>query len=272
MSIIKTLTQTRAFHSRPSAPVVFGAVVVVVSPSSTRAAVSCWSRHRKNTPIWTVQKRTMNDISNIRYGPLPRESPYVKPFRFHYTQNGKEKSWDLLKVHDSVSIIVFNVTRQRLVFVRQFRPAVYYNLVSAEAGDDGSKIDMQKYPPSIAVTLELCAGIVDKPISMAEIAREEVLEECGYNVPLERLEEIVSYRAGVGTSGALQTLFYAEVNDADRVPSGGGGVDDEMIDVVECSLDEARKMTQKGSNMTSPPSFLFGVLWFLTNRAPKPEA
>ncbi|XP_053694974.1 uridine diphosphate glucose pyrophosphatase NUDT14-like [Sabethes cyaneus] len=272
MSILKTLTQTRALHSRPPTPVLFGAVVVVVSPPNRpAAAVSCFLRQQK-TPIWTIQKRTMNNITNIRYGPLPRDSPYVKPFRFHYTQNGKEKSWDLLKVHDSVSIIIFNVTRQRLVFVRQFRPAVYYNLVSAEAGDDGSKIDMQKYPPSIAVTLELCAGIVDKPISMVEIAREEVLEECGYNVPIERIEEVVSYRAGVGTSGALQVLFYAEVTDADRVPSAGGGVDDEMIDVVECSLDEARKMTSKGSNMTSPPSFLFGVLWFLTNRAPKIEA
>lgn len=270
MSILKTLTQSRAFHSRSTAPVLYGAVVVVVSPAN-RAAVSCF-RRQQNTPIWSSQKRTMNNITNIRYGPLPRDSPYVKPFRFHYNQNGKEKSWDLLKVHDSVSIIIFNVTRQRLVFVRQFRPAVYYGLVYADAGEDGSKIDMQKYPPSIAVTLELCAGIVDKPISMAEIAREEVLEECGYNVPLERLEEIISYRAGVGTSGALQTLFYAEVTDADRVPAAGGGVDDEMIDVVECSLDEARKMTQKGSNMTSPPSFLFGVLWFLTNRAPKSEA
>ena len=64
----------------------------------------------------------IDKVTNITYGPLPQDSPYVKPFRFHYTQNGKEKSWDLLKVHDSVSIIIFNVTRKVLVFVKQFRP------------------------------------------------------------------------------------------------------------------------------------------------------
>lgn len=64
----------------------------------------------------------MEDISSIWYGPLPADSPYVKPFRLYYVQSGQEKSWDLLKVHDSVSIIIYNKTRNKLVFVKQFRP------------------------------------------------------------------------------------------------------------------------------------------------------
>jgi 8-oxo-dGTP pyrophosphatase MutT (NUDIX family) len=32
------------------------------------------------------------------------------------------------------------------------------------------------------MTLELCAGIVDKSLSLVEIAQEEILEECGYKV------------------------------------------------------------------------------------------
>ncbi|XP_065072982.1 uridine diphosphate glucose pyrophosphatase NUDT14-like [Ochlerotatus camptorhynchus] len=211
----------------------------------------------------------MDDISNVYYGPLPADSPYVKPFRFHFTQNGKQKSWDLLKVHDSVSVVIWNVTRQKLVLVKQFRPAVYHGLVSAEAGADGRSIDMKKYPPSLAVTLELCAGIVDKPISLAEIAREEVLEECGYDVPVDRLEEIISYRSGVGTSGSLQVMFYVEVTDDDKISTAGGGVGDEIIEVVEYSVEDAWKLMEKGSVLTSPPAFLFGVLWFLTNRTPK---
>lgn len=66
----------------------------------------------------------MDDISDVYYGPLPADSPYVKPFRFHFTQNGKKKSWDLLKVHDSVSVVIWNVTRQKLVLVKQFRPGL----------------------------------------------------------------------------------------------------------------------------------------------------
>lgn len=67
----------------------------------------------------------MEDLKDVYISPLP-DSPYVKPFRFNYTQNGKEKTWDLLEVHDSVAIVVFNVTRKVMVFVKQFRPGIQY--------------------------------------------------------------------------------------------------------------------------------------------------
>lgn len=56
------------------------------------------------------------------------------------------------------------------------------------------KIDLIKYPAKLGITLELCAGIVDKNLTLNEIAREEVLEECGFNVPVERLEEVLCYK------------------------------------------------------------------------------
>jgi len=210
----------------------------------------------------------MENITEIRYAPLPADSPYVRPFRMHYVQNGKPKSWDLLKVHDSVSIIILNKTRNTLVFVKQFRPAVYHSILTADPNhaNDNHTLNLEKYPARLGVTLELCAGIVDKAKSLNEIAREEVLEECGYNVPIERLEEVMTYRAGVGTNGSFQTLYYCEVADEDKTTSGGG-VDDEIIDVVEFTLDEARELVKQGSNNNSPPSLLFGVLWFLVNKA-----
>ena len=55
-------------------------------------------------------------------------------------------------------------------------------------------IDTGKYPGQLGVTLELCAGIVDKQKPLAEIAQEEVLEECGYQVPLENIRKVTSYR------------------------------------------------------------------------------
>lgn len=68
----------------------------------------------------------MDNITEIRYTRLPEDSPYVKPFRMYYVQNGMEKSWDLLKVHDSVAIILLNKTRNTLVFVKQFRPGEFW--------------------------------------------------------------------------------------------------------------------------------------------------
>lgn len=69
---------------------------------------------------------------------------------------------------------------------------MYYGIVTAD--NASNEIDLIKYPPKIGITLELCAGIIDKSKSFQEIAREEVLEECGYDVPLDRLEEIMTYR------------------------------------------------------------------------------
>lgn len=55
----------------------------------------------------------------------------------------------------------------------------------------------QQPPASAGVTYELCAGIVDKPhLSLEEIACQEVLEECGYEVPVSKLRRITSYRCG----------------------------------------------------------------------------
>lgn len=102
-----------------------------------------------------------------------------------------------------------------------------------------------------------------------EIAREELIEECGYDIPVSRIEEVMQFRSGVGTTGSLQTLYYCEVTDDDKVHGQGGGVGDEIIDVVEFSIAEAREIVKQGTKHTSPPGFLFGILWFLTNKAPK---
>ncbi|KAJ0173836.1 hypothetical protein K1T71_010985 [Dendrolimus kikuchii] len=208
----------------------------------------------------------MEDVKDVFVSPLP-DSPYVKPFRLNFTQNGKEKNWDLLEVHDSVAIVVFNVTRKVMVFVKQFRPAIYYNAVAPEDRKSGT-IDTQKYPASLGIALEMCAGIVDKNLPVENIAKEEVLEECGYDVPVKSLERITSYRSGVGVQGALQTFFYCEVTD-DMKTESGGGVEDEIIDVVEMTIPEIEKYVSSPGPIPSPPSCLFALMWFLHYKADK---
>lgn len=71
--------------------------------------------------------------------------------------------------------------------------AVYYAKLNAQEANIND-IDVKKYPANLGITLELCAGIVDKSLPLKEIAKEEILEECGYNVPIDRIEEIITYR------------------------------------------------------------------------------
>ena len=151
----------------------------------------------------------------------------------------------MVDVHDSVAIILYHEERQALIAVRQFRPPVYLK------NSDG-------------YTYELCAGIVDKQKSLIEIAHEEILEECGYAVPLESIERVTSFYTAVGFAGSVQTLYYARVNESMRV-NEGGGTDLESIEVIYIDAALAREFVLDESKAKTP-GLMFGFGWFLENQ------
>lgn len=138
-----------------------------------------------------VIRKKMLDIRDVDVVALPDDSPWLRPVRITYLQNDNRKVWDVMRAHDSVMIVVFNVTRKKLVFVRQFRPASYYSYLPEKKQ---KQVELDKYPPTKGLTIELCAGIVDKNLSLVEIASEELKEECGYEAPASAFTEIITYR------------------------------------------------------------------------------
>lgn len=90
-------------------------------------------------------------------------SKFVKPKRMCYTQDGVRKEWDMVEVHDSVAILLYHRDHDTFILVKQFRPPVYLK------NGDG-------------YTYELCAGIVDKAMSLVEVAHEEILDTHDINV------------------------------------------------------------------------------------------
>lgn len=137
--------------------------------------------------------------------------------------------------------------------------------------NDGSSVSMTTEDSSVpitapfseGVTYELCAGIIDKNVSLASLMKQEILEECGYDVPVENLQEITSFRSGVGTTGALQTLFFAEVTDEMCVNKGGGNSDEgEMIEVFYLPLEKSREF-MFDITKHKPAGFMFAMMWYL---------
>lgn len=213
----------------------------------------------------------MENITDVTTAPLV-ESRYVKPLQMSYKQNGVAKRWDLMKVHDSVAVLIHNTSRNVLVFVRQFRPAVFLASLPSSACTDPSQVtlgrpaDAAAQPGRCGVTLELCAGCVDKAKPLEQIAREEVLEECGYDVPADRFQRVKTLVSNVGTGGDRLNIFYVEVADADRVSAGGGNPEEgELIEVVERSYDEIRSYVTQ-DEVLSPPGFMFTVYWFFMHK------
>jgi UDP-sugar diphosphatase len=181
-----------------------------------------------------------NSIEIFRLHPL-KNPKYISTALATYKQNSKDKNWEIVQAHDSVAILIYHQEKDAFVLVKQFRPAVYLN------NNDG-------------MTTELCAGIIDKDLSLVEIAKEEIEEECGFDVPLEKIEKITSFYTSVGFAGSEQTLYYAEVNEQMKV-SEGGGIDEEEIEVVYLPLKEAKSFIYD-KNIAKTPGLMFAFMWW----------
>lgn len=200
----------------------------------------------------------MNEITDFRIVPLV--SGALKTFSLYYTQDGKQKTWDLLMTDDTAVVLVYNTTRNVLVFVKQFRPAVYYNSIPIE--DRKDVIDTNKYPAESGITLELCTRTITNQTPIFDQVKDEIRNTLGYNVSSSQIQKIASYRSGVGTVGSRQTAFYCEVTDdmkTDVIDEDG------IIEIVEMSPLETKKYVQQ-KFVRSPPNYLFGVYWFLYNK------
>lgn len=115
---------------------------------------------------------------------------------------------------------------------------------------------------ALGCTYEMCAGILDKATSIEQIAREEVLEETGYDVPLESIKPITCVLSSVGIAGSHMHIFYTEVTDEMLVNHGGGNeCEGEMIEVVHLPVE---KMTDFLLNASEPRStgLCFALMWF----------
>ena len=167
---------------------------------------------------------------------------FIKPILIEYTQNGEKKKWEAVISHDSVAILLYHKQKDAFIIVKQLRaPVLNTNK------DDG-------------YMHELCAGIVDKKLTLAEIAREEVLEECGYDVPLQNVERITSFYTSVGISGAKQSMFFAEVDESMKV-SEGGGLAEEDIEVIYLPIKDAKSFMFDESYKKTP-GLMMAFYWF----------
>ena len=186
-----------------------------------------------------------NIIEDLKISPL-KETNYIKPLKVNFTLNGIKKSWEAVRSHDSVAVLLYHQEKRAFLFVKQFRIPVYLN-------DNNNKY-----------TYELCAGLVDKDKSIEEIAIEEIDEECGYKVELENLQKITSFFTNVGISGAKQYLFFATICENQKLHSGGG-INDEQIELYFLNVDDIDNFIFDETKAKTP-GLIFSLYWFLKNQ------
>tara|TARA_B100001063_G_scaffold5927_1_gene4407 strand:- start:4472 stop:5047 length:576 start_codon:yes stop_codon:yes gene_type:complete len=181
-----------------------------------------------------------DELSNTRF---------VHPVKITYNLNGKDKAWEAVKSFDSVAILLYHEEKDAFLLVKQFRAPVYLN--------DKNHL----------CTYELCAGIIDKKVSLEQIAKEEIDEECGYEVNLDSIEKITSFYTNVGVSGGCQSLFFSTINESMKIHDGGG-INDEQIDLMFLPLEEIEEFIYDESKAKTP-GLMFAFYWFLKNKRTK---
>ena len=170
---------------------------------------------------------------------------FIKPILINYTHKGIKKKWEAVISHDSVAILLWHKEKDAFIFVKQLRATVL----------NKNKTNGMMY--------ELCAGIVDKDVSNAQIAKEEILEECGYDVPLQNIQKISTFYTSVGISGTHQTLYYAEVDNSIKV-NDGGGIHDEDIEVIYIPTKDSKNF-MFDENYQKTTGLMLSIYWFFEN-------
>src|SRR5574344_710002 len=186
-----------------------------------------------------------NLITDLKVSEL-KESNYIKALKVNFTLNGAKKSWEAVRSHDSVSVLLYHKEKESFLLVKQFRVPVYLN------------------DKNIKYTYELCAGLVDKEMSLEEIVSEEIDEECGYKVDKKDIKKITSFFTNVGISGAKQHLYFATICENQKLHSGGG-INDEQIELYFLNKDDMDSFIFDETKAKTP-GLIFSLYWFLKNQ------
>lgn len=189
------------------------------------------------------------DIKNLEITNL-KSDKFIKPFSIKFTQNGINRVWDCIEIHDSVSVLLYHKTKNAFLLVKQFRPPLWHYQMKNGINSD-----------EIGFSYELCSGIMDKNIDAKQTAIEEVLEETGFK--LKNLQKITTTYSSFGISSNKQNLFFAFIDDELKV-SDGGGIDDESIELVYIPKNEAMSFAFD-ENKPKAIGLIFSFIWFFKN-------
>ena len=165
-------------------------------------------------------------------------------------EDGVKISWEINKGHDSIHILVDNIENKTLELVAQVRIPVKLN-----------------NPETDGICFEACAGLVDKDIPNIQIAKEELLEEMGYDIPIDEIIPLRTFCSNVGQNGNNRHTYTCNVNNSQKV-NEGGGLDFENIAVVSIPyVDVINFLQNKGEykNVFTDSTTLFMVQNWLTD-------
>ena len=171
-----------------------------------------------------------NPTINIQKTELLSDNWYIlNKVTFDYQK--KDDSWITQKreVYDrgnGAAILLYNTQQKTVILTRQFRLPTYLN---------GNETGMM---------VEVCAGLLDQD-NPEECIIRETEEETGYRI--SKVQKVMETFMSPGAVTEILYLFVGEYNESMKVNDGGGVEhEEENIDVMEMTFDEAYSMIESG--------------------------
>jgi len=189
-------------------------------------------------------------INSVQQNKSPK---YVKTSLVKATrEDGRKIDWETVNFPDSVHILIDNIDTKEILLVIQPRIPVIVN-----------------NPATNGECIEMCAGLIDKNKSIKQIAKEEILEEVGYNVPLKNIITIRNYLDGVNTQGRNIYTFRVQITEDQKI-SDGRGLDDEDIEILRIPYNKVSDFIFGGNqfkdSFTDATTLYLASVWMLTNK------
>ena len=125
---------------------------------------------------------------------------------------------------NGATILLYDLPKRTVILTRQFRLPTYVN---------GNASGM---------LIETCAGLLDRDNPEQCITRE-LREETGFEI--RDVKKVLEAYMSPGSVTEMLHCFIAEYSAAHRM-SDGGGVEEEDIEVLELTIDEALAMVSSG--------------------------
>ena len=167
-----------------------------------------------------------NRIKNISYNTLSSEWATLN--RIDYDYQFKDGSWKRLSREsydrgNGTSILLYNKKKGTVILTKQFRMPAYAN-----DKNDG-------------MSIEVCAGALDKGESPETCIIREIEEEVGYKI--NQVTKVLEAYTSPGAVTEKMYMFIAEYSEEMKVNNGGGvHAEDEDIEVLEIAFKEAIQM------------------------------
>jgi len=171
----------------------------------------------------------MQNIKNITHNILSKAwaTLYRIDFDFQFKDGCiKRLSRECYNRGDGAAVLLYNVEKSTVILTKQFRMPIYEN------------------DKNEGMSIEVCAGAIDKNESPKKTMLREIEEEVGY-----KINEATCVLEAYMSPGALTEklyLFIAEYSEDKKINEGGGvDIEDEEIEVLELQFKEAIDMVKK---------------------------